>query len=194
LRRMVLVLLATMMLPAESLPAWWTSMPRLQRMECHFVQQSESAVFGNFERQGTLQLARGGRMRVSYSSGLLLVCDGSALVQYDPATRTAQRFELRSAASDMPLLNVLLDLKALKESYQVIPGGTDSIKLVPRRKGLPPVELQGQGAFLHRVAWSDSTGAKQVLVLKNPHVPSVPFPASTFSFKPPEGTRWTGGK
>lgn len=179
---------------AGTLPPWWTGMSSLQRMECAFVQQSESAVFGNLERRGTLQLARGGRIRVSYTTGLLLVSDGSALVQYDPAARTAQRFDLRSAATDMPLLNVLLDLKAVQAAYKVVPAGQDRLKLEPRRAGFPPVELEGRGAFLHRVVWKDSTGAKRVLELKDPRVPSAPFPASVFTFKAPEGTRWMGAK
>jgi outer membrane lipoprotein-sorting protein len=179
---------------AGTMPPWWTGMSNLQRVECGFVQQSESAVFGNLERRGTLQLARGGRIRVSYTSGLLLVSDGSSLVQYDPAARTAQRFDLHSATTDMPLLNVLLDLKAVQVAYKVVAVGQDRLKLEPRRAGFPAVELEGRGAFLHRVAWQDSTGAKQVLVLKDPRVPSAPFPPSVFTFKAPEGTRWMGMK
>jgi outer membrane lipoprotein-sorting protein len=139
-------------------------------------------------------LTKGGRIRVAYSTGLLVVSDGSSLVQYDPAARTAQRINLRTAASDMPLLNVLLDLKALGTAYKIASAGPDRLHLEPRRPGLPKVELEGREGFLRSVTWLDSTGAKQVLELQNPHVPSSPFPAAVFTFQAPAGTRWLGSK
>jgi outer membrane lipoprotein-sorting protein len=181
---------ATTVVCAQGLPTWWTSMPGLARLESNFVQQSESEVFGSLQRHGTIQLAKGGRIRVAYSTGLLVVSDGTSMIQYDPAARTAQRFNLRSAASDMPLLNVLLDLKALGSAYRIVAAESDHVKLEPRRPGLPKVELEGRGGFLHFVSWADSTGAKQTLELKNPHVPAAAFPASVFTFQAPSGTRW----
>jgi len=169
-------------------------MPELPRLESRFVQQSESAVFGSLQRRGTIQLAKGGRIRVAYTTGLLVVSDGSSLIQYDPAARTAQRFNLHSAAADMPLLNILLDLKALGSAYRVTAMGQDRVKLEPKKKGLPVVELEGRAGYLHSVAWSDPTGAKQVLELKDPHAPAAAFPASVFTFQAPPGTRWLGAK
>jgi len=194
LSRALLAVLAATTICAEPLPSWWTAMPQLSRLESRFVQQSESEVFGSLKRHGTIQLAKGGRIRVAYSTGLLVVSDGSSLIQYDPAARTAQRFILRSAAADMPLLNVLLDLKALDASYRILAAGPDRIRLEPRRPGLPPVQLDGRGGYLHTVAWADSTGAKQTLELTNPHVPATPFAASVFRFQAPAATRWLGAK
>jgi len=168
-------------------------MPRLERMESAFVQSSESAVFGNLQRKGRIQLAKGGYIRVSYTNGLLLVADGRTLTQFDPGARTAQSLNLRSAATDMPLLNVLLDLKALETSYKVLPEGSEKVKLEPKRVGLPKVELEGKGGMLHSVKWVDATGAQQLLVLQDAHTPAK-YPADTFTFKAPAGTRWLGRK
>ena len=103
-------------------------------------------------------------------------------------------FVLRSAAADMPLLNILLDLKALDASYRVLAVGPDKVRLEPRRPGLPAVQLEGRGGYLRTVAWADSTSAKQTLELTSPHVPAAPFAASVFSFQAPAATRWMGAK
>jgi len=172
------------------LPAWWTSLPKLVRLESDFTQESESAVFGKLAREGRLQLAKGGRLRVTYAQGMILVSDGTDLVQYDPGARTAQRLSLRTARKEMPLLNILLNPAALEESYSVQPGEGDRLLLDPKRKGLPAVTLEGKGGFLSRISWTDGTGARQVLELKAPRIPRSAFPATTFIFKAPSGTRW----
>jgi outer membrane lipoprotein-sorting protein len=194
LSKTLLAFWAASVLQAQSIPSWWNATLDAPRLESRFVQQSESAVFGSLKRQGTLQLAKGGRIRVAYGTGLLLVADGATLIQYDPAARTAQRFNLRSAASDMPLLNVLLNPRALGASYRIVPAGADRVHLEPLRKGLPAVELEGRGAFLRAVNWTDSTGAKQRLELTDPRTPPAAFPASVFTFQAPVGTRWLGQK
>lgn len=178
---------------ASSLPAWWSELPRLERMESRFVQTSESAVFGNLERKGKLQMAKGGMLRVAYDRGLLVVADGRTLTQYDPGARTAQTLSLRTAAADVPLLNVLLDLSALESSYRIVPMGGEKVHLEPKRVGLPKVDLEGQAGMLRSIAWLDGTGAQQKLVLQDPHVPPR-FPEGTFLFKAPSGTRWLGRK
>jgi outer membrane lipoprotein-sorting protein len=162
-------------------------------MEAEFVQESESAVFGKLTKAGTLQLATGGRLRVTYVKGMVLVSDGSKLIQYDPAARTAQRMDLRSAAKDMPLLNVLVNPSALENSYVVKAEGEDRVLLEPKRKELPEVTVEGRGAFLNRVTWTDPTGARQMLQLKNSRIPKADFPASMFKFAAPQGTRWIDG-
>jgi outer membrane lipoprotein-sorting protein len=179
-----------MVAPAADLPAWWRSFPSVPRLESGFVQESESAVFGKLSRQGRLKLAKGGRLRVEYAKGILLVADGATLVQYDPETRTAQRIRLRSAAADTPLLYILLNPGALSGYFQAIPGDGESLTLAPRRPDLPRVELTGSGGLLRRIQWVDGTGAKQMIELQQPTVPANPFPASDFTFQAPAGTRW----
>lgn len=177
------------MLQGQELPSWWKAMLDLPRLECVFRQESESAVFGNLRREGRLQLSRGGKIRVSYAGGLLVVSDGKTLIQYDPGARTAQRLDLRSAAADMPLLNVLLDPRALDSVYRSKVLSTSLLVLEPRKPGLPKVELEGKGAFLGKISWMDATGAKQVLELVDPRIPSA-IADSTYKLRVPEGTRW----
>jgi outer membrane lipoprotein-sorting protein len=159
-------------------------------LESSFNQESESAVFGKLRRKGTLRLAQGGRLRVEYTKGMVLVADGRSLVQYDPEARTAQRVNLRSAAADAPLLNILLNPRTLEATFKASPGpGADAVTLEPRKAGLPSVVVEGQGLFLKRIRWTDATGAKQVIELLDPRVPASLDPA-LFTFKAPAGTRW----
>ena len=177
-------------LAAGALPGWWVAFPRAARLESAFVQESESGVFGKLRRNGTLRLAEGGRLRVEYHKGMLLVSDGKSLVQYDPEARTAQRVNLRSATEDAPLLNLLLNPRNLEATFRVQAGpGGEVVYLEPRKPGLPSVVVEGQGSFLKRVRWTDGTGAKQVLELQAPRIPSALSPA-LFVFKAPVGTRW----
>jgi len=189
LRWPLLLALGGAVLSAQSLPAWWKSLPEVPRLECTFVQESESAVFGKLRKEGRLQLSRGGKIRVAYAGGLVIVSDGKSLVQYDPSVRTAQRLDLRRAAADMPLLNVFLNPRALDSVYRAKVQASGAVVLEPRRSGLPSVELEGKGTFLHRVTWTDATGAKQVLELVNPRIPSAQ-PEATYKLRVPEGTRW----
>jgi outer membrane lipoprotein-sorting protein len=175
--------------PPGALPGWWSGFQAMVRLESGFVQQSDSAVFGKLSRKGQLKLARGGRLRVEYHPGILLVADGRTLIQYDPEARTAQRITLRSATADTPLLNILLNPAALAGFYQAKPGPGLSVALEPRRPGLPRVVLTGNGGLLQRIQWQDGTGANQQIELQDPHVPA-PFAPATFTFIPPEGTRW----
>jgi outer membrane lipoprotein-sorting protein len=192
LRGVLCVLLAAGALQSAELPGWWRALPGLTQLESGFIQESESAVFGKLRKEGKLQLAKGGRLRVTYVKGMILVCDGSELIQFDPTARTAQRLVLRSATKDMPLLNILVDPAALELVYVVKAGNADQVLLEPKRKDQPRVVVEGQNGFLSRVTWTDGTGAKQVLELKNPHIPRTDFPPAFFTFKPPTGTRWIG--
>ena len=177
-------------LQAAGLPAWWTAMLRTPQLQSAFVQVSESAVFGELRKQGTLQVTKGGRLRIAYRDGMLLVCDGETAVQFDPRTRTAQRFALNSARKDMPLLNILVDPGALEGSFLIKAGSMDQVLLEPKQKGLPPVIVDGAGGLLKRVTWTDPTGARQQFELADPHVPGKAFPLSIFRFSAPAGTRW----
>lgn len=159
-------------------------------MEAAFVQASESAVFGKLAKNGTLQLGRGGRFRVSYTKGIVLVSDGAQLIQYDPATRTAQRMDLKAATQEMPLLNVLVDPASIETYYTVRGEDERRVILEPKRKDLPKVAVEGQGSFLRRILWTDPTGAQQTLDLTQPRTPARDFPPSTFVFTAPAGTRW----
>jgi outer membrane lipoprotein-sorting protein len=178
-------------LAAAEPPAWWKAFTGAPRMEARFLQESDSAVFGKLKRTGVLRLAKGGRLRVEYKEGLLLVADGRFLVQYDAKASTAQQVDLRSAAKDAPLLWVLLDPGALDQVFTVQNGpGPDTFSLEPRKPGLPRVTLEGQGGLPRRLSWTDPTGARQVLSFQDAKVPRAAFAASLFTFKAPAGTRW----
>ena len=179
--------------PAEvrpALPAWWRQFSNLPNLESEFVQTSESAVFGTLRKQGRLAVARGGRLRVAYDKGLLLVSDGKRLIQYDPQTHTAQGLDLARAIGEFPLLNVLMDPRNLEKSYEVIGEGA-KLRLKPRHAGLPEVLVEGQGSFPTRIIWKDGTGAQQTLTLIHP-TPASFLGAAKFKFDPPKGTRWLG--
>lgn len=185
-----MILLPAALAPASAAPpAWWRALLRLERLESPFVQVSDSAVFGAVSRTGTLRLAKGGRLQVVYETGLRIAADGTALIQFDPGTRTAQRMDLQAAARETPLLALLLDPARIGQVFKVVNLPDGKIRLEPSRPGLPVVEAEGQGAFLQTLRWTDPTGARQVLRLTKPKVPA-PFPAGTFSLKVPEGTRW----
>ena len=178
-------------LRAGTLPSWWRAFPTTPGLASPFVQESDSAVFGKLRREGVLRLGQGGRLRVEYHKGILLVSDGRTLIQYDPEARTAQRLELRSAAASAPMLNILVKPATLAETFRVDPGpGAEGVTLVPRHPGLPTVVLEGQGGLLKRIRWTDATGARQVLELKAPR--ATPADADAFTFKAPAGTHWLG--
>ena len=178
-------------LQAQALPAWWKAFTAAPRLESGFRQVSESAVFGRLEKRGKLRIGKGGRIRVEYQKGLLLVCDGRTFVQYDAQARTASKLDLESAAREAPLLQVLLDPGSLASVFTARPGqGPDTLVLEPRRKGLPKVDLQGKGGLPSSLAWTDPTGARQVLEFVEPRVPAAAFDAATFTFRAPQGTRW----
>jgi len=176
---------------AGELPRWWLAFTRTPALASPFVQESDSAVFGKLRREGELRLAQGGRLRLAYRKGILLVADGRTLIQYDPEARTAQRLDLRSAAASAPMLNLLVKPATLAETFRLAPGpGPEAVTLTPRHPGLPAVVLEGQAGLLKRVRWTDATGARQMLELKAPRVPAAD-PAA-FTFKAPAGTRWLG--
>jgi outer membrane lipoprotein-sorting protein len=190
--RAVVCCLALGALEAGELPRWWQAFPQVPCLESAFFQESDSAVFGKLRREGSLKLALGGRLRVEYRKGILLIADGRSLIQYDPEARTAQRLDLRSAAASAPMLKILVNPRTLAESFKVQPGPTaNAVTLTPKRQGLPAVVLEGQDNLLKRIRWTDATGAKQLLELKDPHIPAALDPA-TFTFKAPAGTHWLG--
>lgn len=168
-------------------PAWWVRLQTRPSLEAEFIQEGESAVFGKVTRRGHLVLAPGGRLRVAYDRGLLLVADGSRLVQYDPDTRSAQWLDLKKALGDAPLLTLLLDPAKVGLHFKVEAAG-ERVNLVPRSPGLPVLEAEGKGDWPTRFSWVDATGARQVLRLERPR-PATAGPG-TFRFTPPKGTRW----
>ena len=185
------VFLAIMPLAAQGLPGWWQPMLDAPRFESRFVQQSESQVFGKLIKKGHIEAAQGGRLRVSYEDGLLLVADGANLIQYDPDTRTAQRMDLGQALLDTPLLNLLVAPQRLAKTYTVEVVSSDTVRLVPMQKDLPQMEVQGSGRFARVLRWTDASGAKQELRLLDPKVPG-PIPAGRFHFNLPKGATMVG--
>lgn len=178
---------------AAALPAWWRDLPRQPALAARFTQESDSAVFGKLRQTGTLVLARGGRLRLDYGSGLRVLADGRQLVQYDPDTRTAQRMDLAQAVRDFPLLGLLLEPARVEALFRVEPLPGDAVRLVPRGPDLPEVRVEGRNGLLRALVWTDPTGARQRLELLDPRVPPRPTP-ETFRFVPPKGTRWVSAE
>ena len=172
-----------------AVPAWWRAFPKVPVLESRFRQESESLVFGKLSQQGSLILARGGRLRVAYEGGLTVTCDGQQLTQMDPDTRTAQRMPLVQAQREFPLLNLLTDPARIRALYRVEALGGEALKLVPREPGLPELKATGRRGLLHSLEWVDPTGAKQTLELLDPKTPASVSP-SVFKAQIPPGTRW----
>lgn len=172
-------------------PAWWENLRSNPRLESSFVQESDSAVFGKVRRTGRLQVAPGGRIRVAYDKGLLVISDGRTLVQYDAAARTAQRASLRSLQREMPLLNILVDPKSLDQAYGMKWSGTERVELVPLRPGGIKVDLEGRNGMLWKIHWVDATGAGQTLELTQARS-TAPLGSANYRFQAPSGTRWVG--
>ncbi|HET8901756.1 MAG TPA: outer membrane lipoprotein carrier protein LolA [Holophagaceae bacterium] len=188
---LVVGLFAAAPLAAQSLPGWWHPMLDAPRFESRFIQTSESQVFGKLVKKGRIEAAQGGRLRVSYEEGLLLVADGADLIQYDPDTRTAQRMDLGQALLDTPLLNLLVAPQRLAKTYKVETVSSDTVRLVPAQKDLPAMEVQGSGRFARVLRWTDASGAKQELRLLDPKVPAL-FKADRFKFTLPKGATMVG--
>ena len=183
------LLVAALPALASPLPAWWRALPRQPVLAARFTQVSDSDVFGKLQQSGSLVIARGGKLRVAYDSGLLVVSDGRQLVQYDPDTRTAERMDLQQAIRDIPLLGLLLDPARIGTFYRVEGRPDGSVHLRPRAAGLPDVQVEGRNGLLRALSWTDGTGARQRLDLLDPKVPSRTSP-SVFHFEAPKGTRW----
>lgn len=191
LRSLLPLLLAAAPLAAQGLPSWWRPMLDAPRFRSRFVQTSASEVFGKLEKRGLIEAAQGGRLRVAYEDGLLLVADGASLIQYDPDTRTAQRMDLGQALLDMPLLNLLVAPERLAKAYHVERTSADTVRLVPLRKDLPPMTVQGSGRFARVLSWTDASGAKQELRLLDPSAPAA-LPPADFRFQLPKGATMVG--
>ncbi|MBI3132508.1 MAG: outer membrane lipoprotein carrier protein LolA [Acidobacteria bacterium] len=180
------VLLGVGALSAQA-PAWWTRLQARPSLEAAFAQEGESAVFGKVSREGTLRLAPGGRLRVAYTRGLLILCDGKRLIQFDPDTRSAQRLDLKRALAEVPLLTVLMDPREVERHFRIAFQG-ERVTLTPKEPGMPTLEAEGRGGWPERFQWTDATGARQVLRLKAPRASKED--AASFTFVPPPGTRW----
>lgn len=174
------------------LPPWWKAFASVPRVQAAFVQTSDSAVFGKLKRKGSVRLARAGRLHVIYEDGLELVADGQSLIQFDPDTRTAQRMDLLDAANEAPLLRLLTDPAKLGRTYAIEPFAVGQVRLRPLKQGQPEIRIEGSRGLPKRLAWTDPSGAGQVLELLDANVPAKDFPADTFRFKAPKGTRWLG--
>lgn len=180
------------MATSAELPSWWKAFTNVPRLQARFVQTSDSAVFGKLKRNGSVRLAKGGQLHVVYEDGLELVADGQSLIQFDPDTRTAQRMDLLDAAMEAPLLRLLTDPAGLGRTYSIEPSPNGQVRLKPLKQGLPEIRIEGSGSLPKRLMWSDASGAGQVLELMDARIPPKDFPAGTFRFQAPKGTRWLG--
>ncbi|MCL1908558.1 MAG: outer membrane lipoprotein carrier protein LolA [Holophagaceae bacterium] len=172
-----------------SLPSWWNQWRQSSFFSSPFIQEGESAAFGKLIRKGSILTARGGRLRVEYEKGILLLCNGKQLIQYDQSTRTAQMHDLNSISAEWPLLRILTDPGALAQVFNVNALDSGAIKLSSKKNELPEILLEGKGSFLHKVSWVDGTGARQTLTLTAPRIPKDPG-NSPFTFLPPSDTKW----
>jgi outer membrane lipoprotein-sorting protein len=184
-----LATIPTLLIQAQPTPPWWEHWKQAPYFSSAFTQEGESAAFGKLVKKGSIVTAKGGRLRVEYEKGIILLCDGSQLTQYDPSTRTAQVYDLKDISQEWPLLRLLTGPAALDQVFDVSVQNDGAIKLTPKKAGLPEVLLEGKGTFLHKATWEDGTGAKQVLTLTAPKTVSDPGRAP-FTLKAPVGTKW----
>ncbi|MDR2697445.1 MAG: outer membrane lipoprotein carrier protein LolA [Holophagales bacterium] len=175
--------------PGQTMPPWWNFWTQKASFSSPFVQESESAAFGKLTKEGTILLAKGGRLRVEYEKGILLLSDGQQIVQYDPSTRTAQKFDLKNVSEEWPLLRLLTDPSALSQVFHINLQSDGKISLSPKKAGPPELLLEGSGAFLRSITWKDGTGAKQIMTLTAPKTPPDPG-SKPFSFKLPANAKW----
>ena len=176
-------------LQEQTMPLWWGRWRQVPAFKAGFTQEGESSAFGKLTKTGTILAAKGGRLRLEYDKGTLLLSDGRLLTQHDPSTRTAQRFEIEGVMDEWPLLRLLLDPLDVGGAFHVKSLGGGAVALTPKKPGLPEVTLRGGGDFPSKIEWKDATGATQVLTLTNPK--AVPGPkAASFDFVPPKGTKW----
>ena len=155
-----------------------------------FRQESDSAVFGKMALEGNLLLARGGRLKVAYDSGLTVTSGRTPPAALPLDTRTAQRVDLaRAVPGDFPLLGILLDPSRIEALYRVESLGGDAVKLVPKAPDVPALKAIGRKDSLHSLEWTDPTGARQRLELLDAKTPPLPGP-DTFKAQVPVGTRW----
>lgn len=180
------------MVTGAELPPWWKAFTNVPRLQARFVQTSDSSVFGKLKRNGNVRLAKPGRLHVVYEDGLELVADGQSLIQFDPDTRTAQRMDLLAATTEAPMLRLLTDPTKLGSTYSIEPFANGQVLLKPLKQGLPEIRIQGSGSLPKRLIWADPSGAGQVLELLDARIPANDFPAGTFRFQAPKGTRWLG--
>lgn len=185
----MVLLPALMGLAPDAGGGWIQRLAQQPGLEARFTQRSESGIYGEIRRTGKIQVARGGKLRVQYDKGALYVCDGKQLTQFDPGTRTAIQRALSQVTREMPHLALLVDPSALPAHFTVKDGGTDRASLVPKMKGGIPLEVQLRNGEPVAFSWTDGTGAKQVFTLEGLRKAST-FPAGTFTFQAPKGTRW----
>ena len=176
-------------LTTPSMPSWWNQWKQVSSFSSPFTQEGESAAFGKLTSKGNLLIAKGGRLRVEYEKGMLLLCNGKQLTQYDPSTRTAQMHDLEDISTEWPLLHILIDPATITQVFHVNVQDGGMIRLSPKKPNLPEITMEGKGSFLHKASWIDGTGAKQVLTLTAPKAPKDPG-NGPFVFIPPTGTKW----
>jgi outer membrane lipoprotein-sorting protein len=180
---------AALLAQAPSMPQWWEHWKQAPYFSSPFTQEGDSAAFGKLVKKGSIITAKGGRLRIEYEKGIVLLCDGSQLTQYDPSTRTAQTYDLETISQEWPLVRLLTGPAAPNQVFSVSAQQGGAIKLTPKKPGLPEVLLEGKGNFLQRATWTDGTGAKQVLTLTSPK-PSPASGKAAFTFTAPTGTKW----
>lgn len=189
-----LALVVPLALHAEApLPAWWQALLKRPRLEARFAQRMESAVFGKITREGKVWIGSGGRLRFAYDSGLLIVCDGRLLIQYDPDTRTAQQMALAQAQREFPLLGLLSNPAGLGAHYRIQAQDAGQVRLEPKnREQGGVILLSGKEGQLRRIQWQDPSGAAQDLELIEQKIPTQDPSPELFRFKAPTGTHWAG--
>jgi len=175
------------------MPAWWQALLKRPRLEARFTQRMESAVFGKITREGKVWIGGGGRLRFAYNSGLLILCDGKLLVQFDPDTRTAQQMALTQAQREFPLLGLLSNPTGLGTHYRISVQDNGQVRLEPKtREQGGVILLSGKDGQLRRIQWQDPSGAAQDLELIEQKVLAKDPDPGLFRFKAPAGTHWAG--
>lgn len=150
------------------------------------------------ESLGTLEIARPGRFRWSYTEPYeqLLVADGVNVWSYDSDLEQVTVKEQAEVLGNTPAIllggggNVLDDFDRVD---RFVDRGTEWIRLRPKSDdgGFDSVDLGFVDGTLQRMIFLDSLGQSTLIALYDVVV-NEPIPDSRFSFSPPPGTDVVG--
>ncbi|MFM8234123.1 MAG: LolA family protein [Holophagaceae bacterium] len=136
----------------------------LNNVECHFIQISDSPIFGISKEKGQIFIGKGGQFRMDYDSGISLFCDGSNVIQYDRSTRTATR----STISDNVKAHKLWMIFSTDEPYisaqatQISPD-VYSVEGFGERPEKTSVQFTFENSDLVSIQWVPNSGGTQLL-------------------------------
>jgi chaperone LolA len=168
-----------------------------------FEQKSTDSSNQKTTARGHLDLKRAGStkmMRAEYQrpEERLYISDGKVVTEFTPALQLAQIMQIKESDNDLIPFMMLLGDKRLFDQFEetilsrgatLVPGQS-MLKLIPRDKKLPEVELEvdPRTFLVHRLILTQpSAGREQTeYIFRNPKI-NQGLPSTLFEFKAPAG-------